>query len=65
MSEGAGRGGHSACPSCRSKSETEKLKVASDIGRYTVLFTVRKAVKLPLMWKLWSHKDVNKPSAAL
>lgn len=25
-----------------------------------VLFTIREAVKLPLMWKLWSHKEVKR-----
>lgn len=39
----------------------KQLKLASDIRRHAVLFTVREAVKLPLMWKLWSHEDVNKP----
>lgn len=29
-------------------------------GGEQFLFTVREAVKLPLMWKLWSHEDVNK-----
>lgn len=38
----------------------KQLSSASDIWRYAVLFSVREAVKLPLMWKLWSHEEVNK-----
>lgn len=34
--------------------------VQDDIWRCEALFTIREAVKLPLMWKLWSHKDVNR-----
>lgn len=38
----------------------KQLKLSSDIRQHAVFFTVREAVKLPLMWKLWSHEDVNK-----
>lgn len=34
--------------------------VQDDIWWCEALFTIREAVKLPLMWKLWSHKDVNR-----
>lgn len=32
----------------------------TDILLRAVLFIVREAVKLPVMWKLWSREDVNK-----
>lgn len=31
----------------------------ADIELCEVLFTIREAVKLPLMWELWSRKDVK------
>lgn len=43
-----------------SENQETQLSLVSNIQWYVVLFTVRVAVKLPLMWKLWSHEDINK-----
>lgn len=34
--------------------------VPADIGWCEGFCTIREAVKLPLMWKLWSHQDANR-----
>lgn len=53
-------GGQLAANSAIVCKTERRFNLTCDIRLHAIFFTVGEAVKLPVMWKLWSREDVNK-----